>query len=418
MKTEIITIGNEILQGKIQDKNTQALARELHKIGLELNFAQIIGDTKEALEQAYTLAFSRSDYVFTSGGLGPTLDDQTKFYTADFFELEVLENESALERTLLNYEKHIRSYEKDKSHYHQIPKGFIATENPCGYAPGLIYPNNKKVLMMAPGVPSEFKAMVCEIFFPYLLKNNFTHQSDLTFKSFTIKTYRIGESKIFNSLCPSLWQELEKYGSVSSLPRCLGVDVCVYLKGSPTEIIKQEKEIISIVEGSKLKPYIYHYGQIELQELVVQKAIEKKISFGFAESCTGGLNSSRVTDISGSSAVFAGSIISYANSVKENQLGVKTKTLIDHGAVSKQCAVEMALGARKHLNVDIAISTTGIAGPNGGSKDKPVGTVSIGIASKSNESSESYFFRGDREGLKSSFSEMALLLLLQEIEEF
>jgi nicotinamide-nucleotide amidase len=237
-------------------------------------------------------------------------------------------------------------------------------------------------------------------------------------KHVIVKTWHVPESKIFKVMAPNLWQELTKFGSVSSLPHFGGVDIGVEIEAkNESELIQKEEAVLAHINQTEVKNHIWHIGPESLEEVIVKTAISKKLTIGFAESCTGGLCASRITDVAGSSAVFLGSIVSYANSVKENALQVKTQTLIDHGVVSLETAHEMAKGAREKLQVDIAIATTGIAGPGGGSDQKPVGTVGIGFATKDDSGSEILHFLGDRLTLKQRFSQAALFKLLELIRK-
>jgi nicotinamide-nucleotide amidase len=301
-------------------------------------------------------------------------------------------------------EKYDRPFDKTKSDYANVPLEFDLLSNEKGVAPGLSYKN----ITALPGVPLEFQWMLLNEVLPKLSPS----KDD---EHLVIKTYKAPESKIFNSIAPKLWDQLNSYGEVSSLPHALGVDIGIRLENSKRN---KKQEIIDLIKATPLADLIWHIGEELLEEVIINEAKAKGLTFGFSESCTGGLNASRITDISGSSAVFWGSIVSYANEVKMNSLDVSDETLKNHGAVSEKTALEMAIGARKNLNVDIAISTTGIAGPGGGSPEKPVGTIGIGISSKHGDSAQMHKFVGDRALLKQRFSQMALFTLLDEIRKF
>jgi nicotinamide-nucleotide amidase len=217
-------------------------------------------------------------------------------------------------------------------------------------------------------------------------------------------------------MAPQLWDQLESFGEISSLPHPLGVDIGVKIQAdSLIALTEKEQKIHSIVKKSKISSSIWHIGAETIEEVIIQKAKEKNLKIGFAESCTGGLLASRITDMPGSSSIFWGSIISYSNEVKINCLDVKEKTLREFGAVSKETAFEMAIGARQKLSVDIAVSTTGIAGPGGATPGKPVGTVGIAVSTKSKTVSEMYHYNGNRTSLKYSFSQAALFQMLDAI---
>ena len=414
MKADLILIGNELLNGKTQDLNTMALAKGLFKIGISLRKVHIIQDGSLEFSTSMDDALINSDAIFISGGLGPTQDDVTKSMLSLYLKKEIVYHEQAYQMALSHYERTNREYKKSDVYYHELPLEFTPIKNPAGYAPGILAEKQNKSIYALPGVPSEFRAMLEQIIIPII-----NTQSEYIMEQLTFKTYGVSEAKIFNELCPKLWNELESYGEVSSLPHPLSVDIGVTITAQTQKKLQEKKQAIEqLIYHSNLKEYIWHTGKENLEELIVKEAIEKKLTLGFAESCTGGLCASRITDVSGSSSVFYGSIVSYANSVKQKSLQVSEKTLQNFGAVSMETAQEMAQGARSELNVDIAVSITGIAGPGGGSKEKPVGTVGIAIATKKASTSNLHFFSGERLSLKYSFSQIALFKMLEAIRAF
>jgi nicotinamide-nucleotide amidase len=408
MNAELIIIGNELLNGKISDKNTKEFATFCRDQGIDLQRVTIIQDNEESFNSIMSQAIKRSDIIVTSGGLGPTKDDLTKKMLASFFNKKIQFSNEALKIVDLQYSSKDRIFDKETSDYQNIPTDFEALLNPTGYAPALFYSFDKNKLILAtPGVPSEFKSIInisLKAKLPVLNSKN---------NQVIVKTRFIPEAKIFNDLCPGLWEKLEKYGQVSSLPNPLGVDIGVILNDSTNR-----KIVTDIICESSIKENIWHVGSESLEELVVKEAKGKKVTFGFAESCTGGLCASRITDISGCSEVFWGSVVSYANEVKERIIDVNAHTLKEHGAVSLETAKEMAIGAKASMNCDVIVSTTGIAGPGGGSTDKPVGTVAIGFTSKEETGSKIFNFNGNREDLKFRFSQAALFKLLDLIRAY
>jgi nicotinamide-nucleotide amidase len=223
----------------------------------------------------------------------------------------------------------------------------------------------------------------------------------------------VAEEKIFFELCPTLWSDLEKFGKVSSLPHTIGIDIVVSYHGDLSGHKKTEEEIKKLIQNSALATHVWQYGNRAVNEMVLELATALKSTFSFAESCTGGLVASKMTDLSGSSAVFMGGAVTYANEAKINLLGVKFETLENFGAVSIEVATEMAIGALQKFKTDYAVSISGIAGPTGGSIDKPVGTVVIGFATKNKSGARKFLFPGDRIRRKERFSDMALLTLLE-----
>lgn len=412
LSVSMIVIGDEILNGRTTDLNGSWLTKYLFKQGLTFKSLRFIRDNTDEINQALTASLNESDVVITSGGIGPTLDDKTKNTLADFFGKKIIERSDVAKIVTENYIRFGRTWAPETNHYHFFPEDFIAVSNPRGLAPGLGYYSPKqKLVLAAPGVPREFTEMVELEFYP-LIKKFFAEKIKPNSQT-VIRTQGIPEEKIFFELCPQLWKELEAFGKVSSLPHTIGIDIVISYQADEIEFLKKDKLIREHVESTALAPYVWQWGNKPVNELVFEKAREKKCTFAFAESCTGGLTSSKITDLPGSSEVFYGSIISYDNSVKENVLGVKTGTLKKFGAVSAETAEEMARGVRELLKTDYAVSISGIAGPGGGSVEKPKGMVAIGYASKTKSGAHVFQFPGDRIKLKDRFSDKALLTLLE-----
>lgn len=412
MNIGLLLIGDELLSGRIHDANGKWLASYLAPTQFDIGEIKIIRDIKADIKVALDELFNKYDIVLTSGGLGPTDDDITKFAVAEYYNKELVnlkENDAIIET---HYARINKEWKHKSNNYHLMPKDFTITNNPCGLAPGMIYEQDKKIILCAPGVPREFQQLFNEVYSPFL-ENRFQSQSR-GFSPFSIRTYSVPEEAIFTDLCPTLWKDLEKYGKVSSLPLSDfgGVDIVVTLEINE-DLENKRSAILNIIEDSALAKNVWQIGNLSLEEYVVKIANEKNKTISFAESCTGGLTASKITDVSGSSAIFLGSIVSYANSVKTSVLGVQQSTLDLHGAVSEKTALEMAVGARKACGADISISFTGIAGPGGGSDQKPVGTVGIGWSFNDESDSKIYNFTGDRLKLKQRFSNKGLMRLLE-----
>lgn len=413
-KISVLIIGNEILQGIIQDANGPWLGQYLRNKGHDLYEIRVQPDSVEELLSTLSDLSQSCETLIISGGLGPTDDDITKTALAKFFDLEIRYHEETFKMVNDHYARLDKEFKPHQNKYDQFPHGMTPLYNSVGLAPGIFYKKDKFQIIALPGVPREFQKMLDEH------SNLFLSTRDIMREKLTIKTFRVPEEKIFNELCPGLWEDLSQYGDVSSLPHLLGVDIGVNL--SP-EIVSNKRlvdhaknEIINIIEKSEIHKHVWQIGDLSIEELIIKIAKDKKITFGFTESCTGGLTSSTITNISGSSEVFFGGIVSYDNSVKMRSLNVKEKTLEDFGAVSTQTADEMAEGGRNHLGVDICISFTGIAGPGGGSPEKPVGTVAIGISTKDKTDSKIYNFKGSRLQLKERFMKQGLHILLDELK--
>ncbi|MGZ3808343.1 MAG: nicotinamide-nucleotide amidohydrolase family protein [Bacteriovorax sp.] len=417
LNVSMIVIGDEILNGRTTDLNGSFLSKYLFKKGLHFKALRFIHDDADEIHKALSDSLNESDIVITSGGIGPTLDDLTKNILANFFGKKIIERKDVEEIVIKNYERFGRSWTPALNHYHFFPEDFTATNNPKGLAPGLAYfdQEGKKLIMAGPGVPREFTEIVDLEFLP-LMKTFFGNRF-LENHQTVIRSVGVPEEKIFSTLCPTLWSDLETFGKVSSLPQSIGIDIVISYNGNELEHEKKQNEIKNLIEKTPLAPHVWHYGNKEIHELVLEKAIEKKLTFAFAESCTGGLVSSKITDIPGSSEVFMGAIVSYSNGAKNEILGVDKNTIEQFGAVSVEVAREMALGALDRFNVDFAVSLTGIAGPGGEDQNNPVGTVVIGFAGNNVLGTKTYHIPGDRIKRKDRFSDMALLLLLDLILE-
>lgn len=412
LSVSMIVIGDEILNGRTSDLNGSWLSKYLFKCGLQLNSIRFIRDNTEEINSALTAALKDSDIVITSGGIGPTLDDKTKNTLANYFGKKIIESPEVADIVTENYIRFGRTWTKETNHYHFFPEDFVATPNPKGLAPGITYFSpEKKLIMAGPGVPREFTEIVEKEFFP-LIKKHFSERFEENFQT-VIRTQGVPEEKIFFEMCPTLWSDLEAFGKVSSLPHTIGIDIVVSYHGDAQSHVITTQKIKELIMKTPLKDHVWQWGNVSVAELVFEKAKNKKCTFAFAESCTGGLASSKITDLSGSSAVFYGGIISYDNSVKEQVLKVKPETLKNFGAVSIETATEMAIGARELLKTDYAVAISGIAGPTGGTPEKPKGLVAIGYASKNKSGAQLFHFPGDRIRLKDRFSDKALLTLLE-----
>lgn len=416
MKIGLLIIGNEILEGKISDANTRQLSLFLRQHHLELSTTLIVTDQESTIHHGLKTLYSTCDVVVTSGGLGPTKDDLTKEAIASFFGKKIFYSDAAYEIALKNYERYNRPFAGKEHGYCFLPEGFLALDNSTGFAPALFAENQGKYIICGAGVPKEFKSLL-EDHFVDLVCSKFPKNS-LLIESVTVRTKKIPEEKIFGEVDPILWDQLSSLGNVSSLPTTMGVDIGVKLKAENSqELADKKQKVLTIFENSPLRPSIWQTGNLSLEEYIVGMANKKNITFGFAESCTGGLCSHRITNIAGSSKTFLGSIISYSESVKQRMLNVEEKTLKIHGAVSVQTAGEMSSGLSQQIKSKIAISITGVAGPTGGTADKPVGTVCFGVTNNGRTQTHSAHFPGDREQLKLRFSQAALFYLLEELEK-
>ena len=416
MICELIIIGNEILSGRTRDSNGNYLANFLYEKQIALSHITVIQDDKETIIEAINSAKKRSQIVFTSGGLGPTKDDITKISIAKAFNQPLNPSESCSKLVEQHYLRIKRKWDSSLNHYHLFPDNFTPLHNPQGLAPGMYYHDQESDthLFSAPGVPREFQEMVKEVIFPIIKEKKLLSTKKIV--PYTIKTKNIPEEKIFGELMPTLWEDLSQLGQVSSLPNPFGVDIVIQLDVSENSYQFFDMELREYFEGSPIEKNIWQFGNKSLPEYIITHATTNHFTIVTAESCTGGEIANTITNISGSSSVFLGSMITYSNETKIKNLGVPELVLIEKGAVSEEVVQHMAELVKEKFEADFAISISGIAGPTGGTEDKPIGTAYIGISTPVDTKVFPVKLSGDRLTLKKRFTTAALHFLLQEMK--
>jgi nicotinamide-nucleotide amidase len=378
VRAEIITIGDEILFGQIIDTNTQWIGTELTGIGVRTIRKTSVGDIKDDILSAFSEAGKRADIVIVTGGLGPTKDDITKHTFCEYFGSTLKMNEEALALVTAFFAKRGRAMTELNIQQAALPDNCTYVANLWGTAPGMWFEKDNVVYVSLPGVPYEMKNLMQFEILPRLMErftlNVIQHKS--------VRTVGIGESFLAEKIAN--WEDaLPEHIKLAYLPHFGSVKLRLTGTGSDadklnSELYEQVELLLPIIEE-----YVYGYDLDELEAVIGAILVKNNATIGTAESCTGGFLAHRLTNIPGSSAYFEGSVVSYSNSVKVNVLGVSQDTIMKHGAVSEETAREMAEGARKLLNTTYALSTTGIAGPDGGTAEKPVGTVWIACATPS-----------------------------------
>lgn len=389
---EILCIGTEILLGNIVNTNSAVISRGLAELGVNLYHHTVVGDNPDRLRDALATAFSRNDIVITTGGLGPTYDDLSKETIAAYFGLP-LELHQPSADAIADFFRNIgRPMTENNLKQAMMPKGCIVLENPNGTAPGAIIEGGGKTAIMLPGPPREMGPMFHGQVMPYLAK-----RSDNVLRSHCIYFFGIGES----ALEAQLREQMQQMQNPTLAPYAKDGEVMLRVTASAEREEEAEalmKPVIAQLR-EQFADLIYGVDVDDLQTAAVRALTEKHLKAATAESCTGGYISKRITDVGGSSSVFECGVTSYANEIKEKILGVRHETLEQYGAVSAQTAREMADGIRRISGADIGVSTTGIAGPDGGSDRKPVGLVYVGISSEHyNEVIELRLARGHRDG--------------------
>ncbi len=413
MHVALAIIGSEILSGHIQDLNIHFLANWLKRHGHELAQVVVVPDKGHVLLETLKNLKARFPIVVTSGGLGPTRDDITKDVLSSMLGSALCDNQQAAKMVSSHYQRINRPWTKETNHYHLLPRQVQPLFNPSGLAPGLHFTSPQVDILCLPGVPMEFQDMI-EFHLKKILQAHATRNGCVHDKidSLIFKTWRIPEEKIFFELCPKLWQCLEEYGTVSSLPKSTGVDIIVSLRNADKQ--KTLQEILKRPEIKMLLAYFWQVGELELAEFVLQQARKKKVTIATAESCTGGLIASKLTDVAGCSDVYLGSWISYSNHLKEQMLQIDPSLIQKYGAVSCEVVAAMAQNAQRLSGADLVVATSGIAGPGGGSREKPVGTLAMAyIAQDGKIHSSLQKFNGNRILLKNRFSDFSLFQFLR-----
>ena len=389
MKAEIIAIGTEILLGVIVNTNAQFLAKELAALGIDVYHQSVIGDNEERIIESFEKAFERCDLVITTGGLGPTQDDLTKELGAKYFNKKLVLHEPSLDwiKTYLDMKDEAIVEANKKQAY--FPEGSIILPNPNGTAPGSIVSENNKILINLPGPPREMKPMFNDHVKKYL--EGITGE---IIKSKILRLFGIGESLMAQKL-NNLIQN-SKNPTVAPYAKDNDVTLRITAKGNSE---KECDDLINPVDKEikdALGEYIYGEGETSLENVVSEILCNNKLSVSTAESCTGGMIAASLISYPGISDVFKEGAVTYSNESKMKRLGVSKETLDRYGAVSEETAREMAIGIAREANTDISISTTGIAGPGGGTDEKPVGLVYIGVYFKGDVTVKKYVFNGNR----------------------
>ena len=399
---EIITIGDEILIGQIIDTNSSWIAQQLNQIGINVYQMTSVSDDKQHIFNSLDLASSRADLMIITGGLGPTKDDITKQTIADYFDSKLVRNEQVL--------THIRELLEPRGvvinelniHQADVPDKCQVLHNACGTAPGLLFERNNKVYVFMPGVPFEMKSIVLEELIPWLRK----HFKTSSIVHRTLMLQGIAESMLAQHI--ESWEmQLPKEIKLAYLPSPGIIRLRLTAKG------KNHDDLNHLIDGEvqKLLPLInrWYYAEIdEPLEVTIAKLLKvNKLTIATAESCTGGKIASLITSVPGSSEYYKGTIVAYANDIKMSVLNISSELIENYGAVSKPVVEAMARNVLSLFHVDFAVATSGIAGPDGGTPEKPVGTVWIAVASKDKVVSRLFSFgdtNRDRNILRSSVS--------------
>lgn len=393
MKAEIIAIGTEILLGDIVNSNAQYLAQELAALGIDMYYQQVVGDNETRILHAFDKAYSHCDIIITTGGLGPTDDDLTKEVAAKYFNKQLHPDQVSIEKLKSYFKFRQRKMTENNLKQGLIPEGAIVINNNNGTAPGVIIEENNKIMIILPGPPREMKPMFEETVRPYLQK-----KSDSILVSKMIKILGIGESAVAETVKDLM--DAQTNPTIAPYAKEVGVMLRVTAKAENKE---EALSLIAPIEDEikrRLGDNVYATEDISIEDVVAKLLIERKLTIATAESCTGGMIAGTLINYPGISEVFLEGAVTYSNEAKHKRLGVKNETLDKYGAVSEETAREMAIGIANAAGTDVSIVTTGIAGPDGGSEEKPVGLVYIGVYVKGQVTVERHVFNGNRSRIR------------------
>lgn len=410
MQLDIISIGDELLIGQTLNTNAHWIAKELNNIGFTIRQQLSISDSEEAILTAVDEALKHTNVILITGGLGPTSDDLTMPVLNKYFGGKLIKNEQVYQ----DIEKMItsRGFEMNQLNQNQaiVPDNCTVIRNAHGTAPGLLFEKSKQIIIAMPGVPFEMKAMVTDTVIP-LLKEKYelpeiVHQ--------LVYTQGLPESKLAETLTD--WENnLPKSIKLAYLPSAGRVKLRLSSTGKGRKLIQQQIDIEVKKLTELISQYIYSVTTENLESIIGEKLVQQKATLSTAESCTGGYLAHLITSISGSSDYYKGSVIAYANDIKVKVLGVNPEDITQHGAVSLEVVEQMAWGVKNKMKTDYAIATSGIAGPTGGTDEKPVGTVWIAVATPKGVKAQKFIFGKQRTVNIERAAIAALGMLLKEI---
>lgn len=393
MKAEIITVGTEILLGDILNTNSRYLSRELAAMGIEMYYQITVGDNEERLLKTLEESLNRSDIVICTGGLGPTEDDITKEVCAKYFGYELELHKSSLDAMIERFKHMNRVPTKNNEKQAYFPKEAYVLKNDNGTAPGCIMEKEGKMIVVLPGPPKEMESMFENYVKPYLSK-----LTDDVIESEVLRIIGVGESKVENDILDII--DSQTNPTIATYAK--GYE-CTLRITAKAKSVEEAKELIKPMSDEMKRRFgqsLYATGETSIEEVVSKMLVENNLKIAVAESCTGGMVSASLINYPGISSVFMEGCVTYSNEAKMKSLGVKKETLDVYGAVSDKCAKEMASGVAARYNTNIGIATTGIAGPDGGTDEKPVGLVYFGIYINGKVISKKYVFNGDRQGVR------------------
>lgn len=409
MNLELVTIGTELLLGFTVDTNGAEIARGLAALGVRVTRRTAVADDPGAIRAAVGEALGRTGAVLTTGGLGPTRDDVSKKVVSELFGAPLRFDESVWQNLVERFRRFGRVPVASNRGQAEVPEGAVVLPNRWGTAPGLWLSGEPGLVIMLPGVPFEMRMLLEHEVLPRLAAGG----GGSVIRSLLVRTTGVPESTLAERM-GEIEREIAPL-SLAYLPGVEGVDLRVSAWALPADEADRRLRGAADLLASRAGGHAYGVGDADLAAVVLETARGRGLTLGTAESCTGGLVGGRLTDIPGSSAVYRGGVVCYADELKTALLGVPADLIAAHGAVSEPVAVAMARGAVARLGVDLAVAVTGIAGPDGGSEEKPVGTVWVGIADGDGAEARRSVFGGGRHEVRARAAQAALYLALRRM---
>ena len=412
MIVEIVSTGTELLLGQIVNTNAPYLARKLNELGFDAVYQTTVGDNRRRMASVFSIALDRADIVITSGGLGPTQGDITKEVSAELLGRDLNLHEPSVEHIQAFFKRRHLTMTNNNLRQAMMPTGAIVVTNHRGTAPGVIIEHDKKTIIHLPGPSAELEHMFENSILPYLT-NRFGGQGIIVSK--VLRTFGIGESILEERIRHFILAQ--KNPTIALLARSGEIHVRLTAKADSEDTARA---LIAELEASlreHIEEYIFGMDEQSLEQVVGEELHRRGLTVALAESCTGGGATAKLTDVPGSSAYLIGSIVCYDNRIKTEFVGVTPTLLQEHGAVSQQTAAAMAQGIRDRFATDIGVGITGIAGPGGGSAEKPVGLVYLAIAGPQGVIVEEEHFSGQRSAIKTRTVNSSLDLLRRYLQK-
>lgn len=408
MNCAIISVGTEILFGQIVNTNTVYLSQELNQLGLNVLYHYTVGDNPNRLRETLLDTFKKVDIIMTTGGLGPTQDDLTKEIIAEAFNVKLVEHKPSMDSLISFFKSIDREMTPNNLKQAYLPENSKIFKNDAGTAPGFALEKDNKIAIAMPGPPREMKLMYETGVRPYLMEKS---GSVIHYKM--LRFFGIGESALETELEDLITNQTDP--TIAPYAKVDGVSLRITSKRDTLE--EAEKAVEQMVDKvrQRLDHHIYSYDDEEFVEVVAKKLMDKDISVSTAESCTGGGLASKLTDVPGISKVFNRGYVTYSNEAKVEELAVKEETLQKYGAVSRQTAIEMVEGLSQKSKSDLCIAITGIAGPGGGTLEKPVGLIYIAMKYKDEITCKEYKLRYKNREQNKNFSIQLMLNMMNKV---